>query len=59
MKKNFVGFGFIFNYVIIEFICFIGIIIILWLRLNFRNIEMNINDGICFGFRYVDYKKVI
>lgn len=30
-----------------------------WLRPNFRNIEININDGIRFGPIHADYKKVI
>lgn len=48
-KKNPAGFGSISNHAITELTCSIGTFTISWLRPNFRNIEININDGIRIG----------
>lgn len=58
-EKNPAGFGSISNHAITELTCSIGTITISWLRPNFRNIEININDGIRHGPIHADYKKVI
>lgn len=48
-KKNPAGFDSISNHAITELTCSIGTFTISWLRPNFRNIEININDGIRIG----------
>lgn len=60
-KKKPAGFGStcISNHAITEPTCSIGTFTISWLRPNFRNIEININDGIRIWPIHADYKKVI